>query len=185
KANYKNLGLFVTGFYANVNEQGGYEATTQKVIENKYKSLGVEIEAAARISKNFDLRGGITFTDAKITSDGATKDNRPRRQAPFIFNIVPTYTSNNFSIGFTAIGTSSSYAQDDNKLKFKGYVMINPFVNYRVSKAANLAVNANNIGNVLGITESEEGSITPNTTNIIRARSIMGTTVSATVTFNF
>lgn len=184
KANYKNLGLFITGFYANVNEQGGYEATTQKVIENHYKSIGLEIEAAARLSKNFDIRGGLTYTNAKIT-DGANKDNKPRRQAPFIFNIVPSFTSNNFTIGITAIGTSSSFAQDDNKLKFKGYVMLNPFVNYRFSKAANISLNANNIGNVLGITESEEGSITPNTTNIIRARSITGTTVSATATFSF
>lgn len=184
KANYKNLGLFVTGFYANVNEQGGYEATTQRVIENHYKSMGLEIEIAARLNKNFDIRGGVTYTDAKIT-DGPNKDNKPRRQAPFIFNIVPTFTSNNFAIGVTAIGTSGSYAQDDNKLKFKGYVMLNPFVNYRFSKSATASINANNIGNVLGITESEEGSITPNTTNIIRARSIMGTTVSATVTFSF
>ncbi|MFY7965864.1 MAG: TonB-dependent receptor [Chitinophagaceae bacterium] len=185
KANYKNLGLFITGFYANVNEQGGYEATTQRVIENKYQSVGLEIEAAARIGKNFDIRGGITYTSAKITSEGATKNNQPRRQAPFIFNIVPTFTANDFSIGFTAIGTSSSYAQDDNKLKLNGYVMINPFINYKFSKSANFSINANNIGNVLGITESEEGAITPNTTNIIRARSIMGTTISATATFNF
>lgn len=191
KANFKNAGLFITGFYAKTDEKGGFEATSQRNIQNSYKALGLEIEFAARLTKEFDVKGGVTYTKAEITkadenaASTATVGNRPRRQAPFIFNIMPTYTSGNFAIGVNAIGTSSSYAQNDNKLKFKGYVMFNPFVNYKFSKAANISINANNITNVLGITEAEEGSITPNVTNIIRARSIAGTTVAATVTFNF
>jgi outer membrane receptor protein involved in Fe transport len=184
KGNLNNVGLFITAFYAKVNEQGGYEATTQKVIENHYQSAGLEIELAARLTKQIDIRGGLTYTSAKIT-DGANNGNKPRRQAPFIFNLVPTFTSKNLSIGFSAIGTSSSFAQDDNKLKFKGYVMINPFVNYRFGKSMMASINANNIGNTLGITEAEEGSITEGKSNIIRARSITGRTISATVLFNF
>ncbi len=184
KANYKTVGIFLTGFYANVNEQGGFEATTQKVIENHYKSYGLELEFAAKLSKDLDLRGGATFTKAEIT-DGANKGNRPRRQAPFIYNLVPTYNAGNLSLGFSAIGTSGSYSQDNNKLKFKGYVLINPFVNYKFTKALVLSVNANNVFNSLGLTEAEEDAITENTTNIIRARSVTGRTVSATLSLNF
>ncbi|MFP5039604.1 TonB-dependent receptor domain-containing protein [Parasediminibacterium sp. JCM 36343] len=184
KSNYKNIGLFITGFYAKVNEQGGYEATTQKVIENHYKSYGIELEFAARLSKAFDIRGGATFTKAEIT-DGANKGNKPRRQSPFIYNLMPTYNTGKLSLGFSAIGTAGSYSQDENKLKFKGYVLVNPFVNYRFTKALTLSVNANNVFNSLGITEAEEGSITENATNIIRARSVTGRTISGTLAFNF
>ena len=131
-----------------------------------------------------DVRGGATFTKAEIT-DGSNKGNRPRRQAPFIYNLVPTYNAGNLSLGFSAIGTTGSYSQDDNKLKFKGYVLINPFVNYKFTKALVLSVNANNVFNSLGLTEAEEDAITENTTNIIRARSVTGRTVSATLSLNF
>jgi hypothetical protein len=47
------------------------------------------------------------------------------------------------------------------------------------------SLNANNLLNSLGITESEEGSITENKTNIIRARSIAGRSVSATLRLTF
>lgn len=184
KNNFNKGGLFVTAFYANVNETGGYEATTQKVIENDYKSYGVEIEGVYTPAKNFDVRGSITYTRAEITS-GAFKGNKPRRQAPFIYNVVPTYTKNKLSAGVSVIGTSSAFAQDDNMLKFKAYSMINPFVTWRFAKAIAASVNANNIFNTLGITESEEGSITNNQVNIIRARSITGRTVSATISFSF
>jgi outer membrane receptor protein involved in Fe transport len=184
KGNFKDLGVFVTGFYANINEQAGFEATTQKIIENHYKSLGVELEFSARISKQFDVKGGATFTKAEIT-DGANIGNRPRRQAPFIYNFVPTYNAGKLSIGFSTIGTSSSYSQDDNKLKFKGYVLVNPFINYKFTKTMVVSVNANNVFNTLGITEAEESSIVENTTNIIRARSVTGRTIAATISFNF
>jgi outer membrane receptor protein involved in Fe transport len=44
KYKFNKGGIFVTGFYANVNEQGGFEATTQKVIQNDYQSFGLELE---------------------------------------------------------------------------------------------------------------------------------------------
>jgi outer membrane receptor protein involved in Fe transport len=184
KSNFKNVGLFITGFYANVDEKGSYEASTQIIRENQYKSMGLEVEAAARIGKGFDIRGGLTYTNAEITNE-ANKGKKPRRQAPFIFNFVPSFNSKNLTIGITTIGTSDSYAQDDNKLKLKGYVMFNPFITYKFSKFINASLNANNITNVFGITESEEGSIIDNSTNIIRARSITGTTISATIGINF
>ncbi|MBC8035226.1 MAG: TonB-dependent receptor [Chitinophagaceae bacterium] len=184
KSNLKNVGIFVTGFYADINEEGGYEATTQKVVENNYRSFGVELEFAARLSKAFDLRGSVTFTEAEIT-DGVNKGKQPRRQAPFIYNVIPTYNAGNLSLGLAAIGTTSSYSQNVNRLKLKGYVLVNPFISYKFTKSLLLSVNANNVFNSLGITEAEEEFITDNAVNIIRARSVTGRTVSATIGFTF
>jgi outer membrane receptor protein involved in Fe transport len=186
KSNFKKGGLFITGFYAEVNEAGGYEATTQRIIENHYRSIGVEVEANINITDELNLRGSFTYTKAKITDTAAAiKNNMPRRQAPLIYNVVPTYSKGKWSVGASIIGTTASYAQDNNLLKFKGYVLVNPFISYKISKQLNASINGNNIFNALGITESEEGSINENQTNIIRARAVTGRTLSATLSFSF
>jgi outer membrane receptor protein involved in Fe transport len=46
-------------------------------------------------------------------------------------------------------------------------------------------VAGNNIFNTLAITEAEEGSITDNTTNIVRARPLPGRTISMTLSYSF
>lgn len=184
KLRHKKGGLFVTGFYANVNEQGGYEATTQKVIENDYKSMGLEVEGTYTVNKNFDLRGSFTYTNAKITS-GTNIDKTPRRQAPFIYNLFANYRMGKHSVGLNFIGTAASYAQDDNKLVMPAYFITGAYANFAVTKNLAFSLNANNLLNTIGITESEEGSITENQTNIIRARSIMGRSISATLRLSF
>ena len=146
--------------------------------------FGLELEANINVSKEFNVRANATYTKAEIT-DGANKGNKPRRQAPFIYNVVPTYSKNKFVGGFSVIGTSSSFSQDNNKLKFNGYFIVNPFITYKMTKNLSASLNANNIFNTLGITEAEEDAIVEQTTNIIRARSITGRTISATIGFNF
>jgi outer membrane receptor protein involved in Fe transport len=186
KSNFRKGGLFVTGFFADVNEAGGYEATTQRIIENNYRSFGIELEANFNITNELNIRGSFTYTKAKITDTAAAiKNNMPRRQAPLIYNVVPTYSKGRFSAGLSIIGTTASYAQDNNLLKLDGYVLVNPFISYRLTKQLFASINGNNIFNSLGITESEEGSIVENQNNIIRARSVTGRTISATIGFNF
>jgi outer membrane receptor protein involved in Fe transport len=184
KLRHKKGGLFVTGFYANVNEQGGYEATTQKVIENDYQSMGLEIEGTYSLNKNFDLRGSLTYTNAKITS-GLNKNKTPRRQSPVIYNLFANYKLGKHSVGLNFIGTGASYASDENQLVMPAYVITGAYANFAVTKSLNFSVNGNNLLNSLGITESESGSISENTDNIIRARSIMGRSISATLRLSF
>lgn len=186
KYNFKYGGLFVTGFYAKTNEAGSFEATTQKVRQNDYRSLGLEIETALTFG-DFNVRGSMTYTNAKITGSNDTSviGNRPRRQAPIIFNLNPYYTYKNHSIGFTLLGTASSYTQDNNLLKMPGYVVLNPYVNFQITKGLQANIAANNVLNSIGITEAEEGSMTPNTTNYLRGRPILGRSVSATIRYNF
>lgn len=184
KSNYKTLGIFITAFYAHINEAAGYEATTQKTIENHYTSAGLELEAAWQATKSLNLRGSATYTHAELT-DGANKGNVPRRQAPFIYTAQARYNYRQLNAGFTLVGTTGSYTQDVNKLKMPGYVIINPFVSYNFAKNMSLSVYANNVLNTLGFTESEDASIQENTNNIIRARSVIGRTFSCSFNFNF
>lgn len=186
KYNRGNVGLFVTGFYAQTNEAGGYEATTQKVIENDYDALGLEVEGAWSLA-DFSIRGSFTFTNATITDapDTLVIDNRPRRQSPLIFNLNPVYNFGEHSVGCTVLGTASSYAQDNNQLKMPGYVVLNPYISFQITKGLGATIAANNVLDALGITESEEGSITENAVNYVRARPIMGRSISATIRYSF
>ena len=178
------FGLFVTGFHARTEEQN-FEATTQRFFNRDYQASGVEVEGSFRQGP-FSLTAGGTYTDAKIKRDvlnPGVVGNRPRRQAKFIFQATPQLETRYFNIGANVIGTSSSYAQDNNDLKLKGYTQVNAFVAIHPMEKVTVSVNANNVFDVVGLTEAEEGSVPAN--GIIRARSINGRTVSAAVRFEF
>jgi outer membrane receptor protein involved in Fe transport len=83
------------------------------------------------------------------------------------------------------VGTTKSFAQDNNALIMPGYVYVNPFVSYEIANGLTASINVNNVFNTIGITEVEEGSITPNVDNIVRARSINGRTTALTFVYRF
>jgi outer membrane receptor protein involved in Fe transport len=184
KYKYNRGGLFLTGFYAHTDEAGEFEVTTQRIIQNSYRSFGAELEGVANLTSYFDLRGNVTYTHARIVA-GAYKGNKPRRQADVIYSLTPTFNVRKFSLGASILGTTSSFTQDVNSLKLPAYVYVNPFILYQVNKRWSASVNGNNIFNVMGFTEAEDGAIVNNQSNIVRARSITGRTISATVAFNF
>jgi len=88
-----------------------------------------------------------------------------------------------FTIGASLIGTTKSFAQDDNHLILPGFSQVNAFLAVRPIERVQISLSANNLFDVTGFTESEEGSIPAN--GIIRARSINGRTVSAAVKIDF
>ncbi len=176
--------IFGTGFYANTEEQN-FELTSQRFIDRKYRAYGIELEANYRYD-NFSLSGGVTWTNAKIKSDllnPGVVGKKPRRQANFVFQGTAAYTNDMFSVGANLIGTTSSYAQDDNKLKLPGYMQVNAFANYNILEQLTVGINVNNLFNKVGLTEAEEGSIPGN--GIIRARSINGRTIAASLKYAF
>lgn len=179
-----SLRLFGTLFRATTEEEN-YEATTQTVFSRAYKATGLELEGSYRTGA-FSLSASGTYTDAKISRDNispANEGKRPRRQARFVYQITPQYDGDFFTIGANVIGTSSSYAQDSNQLKLPAFTQVNAFLNIRPLEKVQLSLNANNLFNTDGFTESEEGSIPTN--GIIRARSINGRTISASVRIDF
>lgn len=178
--------LNATAFLANVEEQN-FEATTQKSVNREYQALGLELDGALRLNR-FDLRGGLTFTDAEIKKDALTPElegNTPRRQAALIFNLAPAYRFGRHAVGLSFIGTTQSYAQDNNELIMPGYTYVNGFVDFNIIDNLFLSLNVNNLFNTIGVTESEEGSIVPNQENVVRARSITGRSTTASLRYTF
>ncbi|MDA8930762.1 MAG: TonB-dependent receptor [Bacteroidia bacterium] len=185
KQRFKQGGIFVTAFYAGTTEEGGFEASTQKVIENDYTAFGVELEGAYAVS-DFTVSGAATYTKAEITTEGdANAGNTPRRQPNLMYSLVPSYKIGNHSVGFSVIGQTDAFAQDNNELVMSGYTVINGFVNFGITDKLSLSLNGNNLLDAIGITESEDGSIIDNQMNFVRARSITGRSLSASIRFNF
>lgn len=177
-----NLSLFATLFYAETEEQN-FEATTQVFLDRVYEAVGLEVEAAY-VKGPFQLRGGLTWTDSEITSDAfnpAVVGNTPRRQADLAFQLSPSYNAERWSTGLTIIGTTKSFAQDDNNLVMPGYEYVNLYTSYKITENLTALITVNNLFDEFGLSESEEGSIPGN--NIIRARGITGR--SSTISLNY
>lgn len=189
KRKFENAGLFITGFYAKTIEEAGFEATTQKVEKNDYRSYGVEIEGSLKLNK-FGFRGALTYTNAEITgtTDGVNVGHTPRRQPDFIYSFIPTFNfgkNNKHVIGASIIGNTKSFAQNTNDLVMPGYAYVNMFGKVAITKGFTVSLNINNLFDTIGITESEEGSIIEGQTNYVRARSISGRSSSLTFTYDF
>ena len=186
KRKFSNGYVFLTAFQSTTNEEGGFEATSNRIIENDYKSLGLELESSYNITEDLNLRGAFTFTKAEITS-GPNDGNEARRQPKLMYNFMPTYTfakkKNTFGLSF--IGQSKAFAQDSNELVMNGFVIVNGFLEFTLVKDLTLNIAGNNLFNTLAITETEEGSITENTTNIVRARPLPGRSLSMSLSYRF
>lgn len=183
KYNSGGLGLYATGFYAETAENN-IEIAPLQVIVREFEAYGVELEGRYSMGP-FSVSAGATYTDAEIVNDSnaALIGNTPRRQADLIFQGSAQYESDFFTVGVNAVGTTESFTQDNNDLVLPGYTQVNGFVAVRPVDNVEFSLNANNLFDVTGFTESEEGSIPGN--NIIRARSIVGRTISASVRFDF
>jgi outer membrane receptor protein involved in Fe transport len=174
---------YLTGFYSKTEETNfdfglGF-------FSNKYRSYGLEAEGTARFGL-FSISASGTYTDAEITSSSlspANVGNRPRRQAKFVYQVSPQVSNDRFAVGANVVGTTDSFAQDSNQLKLPGFTQVNAFASFKATDQIELLVNANNLFNVTGFTEAEEGSIPAN--GYVRARSINGRSISGSVRFTF
>lgn len=180
-----NLAFFVTLFHAETDEANSEAAKGgPPLILRSYDATGVEFESAYSYG-GFDLRATFTVTDAEITAanDPTVVGHRPRRQADLIYSVTPTYTHGRFTVGASFIGTTKSYAQDNNELVMPGYTYVNGFVTVMLAEGLSLGVNVNNAFDEVGISEVEEGSLPGN--QIVRARGIPGRTTSLTLNYSF
>lgn len=184
KYRHENFSLFATAFSADTEEQN-FEATSQKFFDRKYEAIGIELESSYFVG-NFDFRGNVTWTDAEIAKDGidsSVEGNTPRRQADFVYSLIARYNFDNGSAGFSFIGTTDAYSQDNNDLKFDGYTVVNGFASYMMAENLTVSLNVNNLFDTVGITEAEEGSVPAN--GIIRGRTINGRTTSLGLRYDF
>jgi len=179
-----SFSLFATAFYAETEEQN-FEATSQRFFDRVYEAKGIELESAYFVG-DFDFRGSLTWTDAEISEDALNPGvigNTPRRQADVIYSLSARYNFDLGSVGTSIIGSSETYAQDNNDLEFDAYTQVNVFASYILADDLTLSLNINNLFDEVGITEAEEASVPAN--GIIRARSINGRTSSVTLEYSF
>lgn len=174
-----------TGFYDIISEQN---EEFGRILNKDYNSYGLELDAVATFS-NFFITAGGTFVKSEITKslNEAEVGNTPRRVPALMYNINPSYSflEGRGNIGFSLIGTTKVYAQDDNAVVLPGYVYLNAFVGFNIVKGLNLRINSNNLTNTLGFTEMEGDAFVDGSVNYLRARPITGRATTATLTFSF
>lgn len=176
------LSVFATAFFAKTEEAAGFELTSQTFKQNAFDSKGVELEMAYRIG-NFAINGGATYTKAKITG-GDNVGNVPRRQADLIYQIAPSYTFGNLEVGGSLIGTTKSFAQNDNVVVQPAFAVVNAFANYELARNTMVSVGVNNLFDKLGYTEAEPQN-NLGTNPLYIARAVNGRSIKATLKYTF
>ncbi|WP_375290143.1 TonB-dependent receptor domain-containing protein [Qipengyuania sp.] len=181
----------VTGFLANVDEtntqivRGADGIPSIRLLQRKYKAYGAELEG--KYTRGiFTVNAGATITGAEITADRfepALIGNKPRHQATLIYSVTPQIDTDLFSVGTQIIGTTGSYAQDNNKLRLPAYTTVGAFIQVRPVNNIVLSLNGSNLFDELAITETIDGTIP--VTGVVAARTLYGRTISASLRFNF
>jgi catecholate siderophore receptor len=177
-----NFSGFATVFLAKTDEIN-VDVTTSpiKVTRTKYDSKGIELEGAWR-SGSFAINGGVTLTNASIidSTNAALVGTTPKRQARLVYQLMPTYRWEKAMIGASIIGTTAS--KDDSPagpvtVTLPAFFTVNAFANYQVTPTSQIGIGINNLFDVTGYTESNDGRGA--------ARSITGRTIRATYKLTF
>ena len=167
-------------------EETQAELTSGLTFVREYEANGIELEGDIDINDYFRIRGNATWTDAEISRDRdnpAVVGNTPRRQADFIYTIIPEYRNDFVTLGLVLQGSTDYFLQDNNDLEQDGYTLINLFANWDINEDLTAYLNINNLTDEFVITEAEEGSGAVG--SIIRARPLSGTSSSIGITYRF
>ena len=151
-----------------------------------YRANGIEFEGAMNFG-GFSLFGGLTYTDAKIVGDAITPGdigNRPQRQAKWIYQLRPTYTTGPVAVGATLVGTSKSFTDSSNTLEQPGYTVVGLFGEFALTERLKLNAHVDNLFNAIGITEVDSAP-SGNGAGIGSARSILGRQISVGARLSF
>jgi outer membrane receptor protein involved in Fe transport len=179
----RGLAIYATGFYATTSETN-VDIAPLVLFDTEFEAYGVELEGSYTTGP-FSLSAGATWTRAEIADalDITTIGNTPRRQADLVYQATAQYNDRRFTLGANIVGTTASFAQDNNGLRLPAFAQVNAFVAVRPMDRVEVGLNATNLFNSFGFTEAEEGLIPAN--GLVRARSIQGRTVLASVRFDF
>ncbi len=186
KKRLNNGVLNLTGFMSQTDE--GLSNELNRSVGNPFKALGLEAEAALAFGKNFSFNGSFTWTKAEIDG-GDNKGNTPRRQADLVYNLSPSYNfggNSQHGIALSVLGTSKSYAQDDNDLVMPAYAYFNLIGRVGLTEGLSLVLSMNNLFDTVGITEVEgngDGAFGSN--RLVRARSISGRSSTLSLQYKF
>ncbi len=177
---------FFATYFHTVTEETQAELTSGLTFVREYEADGIEFEGSFDVTDNFVVRGNATWTDAEISKDRdnpAVVGNTPRRQADFIYTIIPEYRTDRWAIGAALQGSTDFYLQDNNGLEQEAYTLVNLFGNWDITDTLTANINVNNLTDEFVLTESEEGAGVVG--DIIRARPLSGRSTSIGVTYRF
>ncbi|WP_371195848.1 TonB-dependent receptor [Glaciecola sp. SC05] len=173
-------------FFSTVTQDTQAELTSGLTFVREYEAMGLEVEGRYNLGNGFSMSGNLTWTDAEISDDQfnpALIGKTPRRQADFIYTLMPQYEADKFTIGAALQGSTDYYVQDSNELKQDAYMLVNLFATYYVSEQFSISLNVNNATDEFVITESEEANASVG--DIIRARPLNGRTSSIQLKYLF
>jgi iron complex outermembrane receptor protein len=168
--------LFATPFYSVVSNviqqsqgQEGAELTTTyytPILYNKFRTMGVELEANQEFTSKFSVRAIATFQTSKavdyrawvLGANGSADDkivdfsgNKTDNSAGIILRVSPTYTAGKFysSLDFSYMGKRP--ANVANVFDLPAYNQSNLNLGYNLTSKFQLQANINNIFNQLGV----------------------------------
>ena len=168
--------LFLTPFYSvlsNVAQQSqgqeGADLTTAyytPVLYNKFRTMGVEIEANQEFTEKFNVRAVATFQTSKalqyktwvLGANGSADDtiadfsgNKTDNSAGVILRVSPNYTSGKFysSLDFSYMGKRA--ANVSNAFDLPAYNQSNLNLGYNLTSKLQLQANINNLFNQIGV----------------------------------
>jgi outer membrane receptor protein involved in Fe transport len=176
--------LNVTAFWAE-SQDTNVDPRDGTPIDRLFRAKGVELEAGYTRGI-FSLTAGATYTDAKIARDGVMPElvgKTPHNQAKLIYELTPQINTGRFTLGAVFLGTTGSYATDENALRIPAYTTTNAFVQFRPVERLLLSVNANNLFNATAITGVLDSTIPAG--GIVQGRTLAGRTVSASARLTF
>ena len=185
KYNSPQFALMFTPFYSHINEQNA-DVTENKVYLETFQSFGAELEASTHFN-NLNITAGATLTKSKILEslDPTEVGQTPRRVPLLMYNLNPSYSIGNAEIGLSFVGTTDVFSQNNNTVVLPGYIYVNAFVSYRITKGLVVSSNINNLFNAVGFTEAESIAFVNNSTNYMRARSITGRLAKLSLVYSF
>lgn len=118
-----------------------------------------------------------------VSDDATLVGNKPRHQAALIYQLMPQYDTDLFTLGADIVGTTGSYTQDTNQLRMPGYTTVNLFLQVRPMPRVEVSLNANNVFNVLGLTDMSAATLPAG--GVTTAKSIYGRMISSSLRFYF
>ncbi|MET0360356.1 MAG: TonB-dependent receptor [Sphingobium sp.] len=190
KFRHGGVALNLTGFYAltkETNSQVYIDSNGNSVlglVQRSFRTYGAEFEGSVRRGP-FALNTSATVTGGTITAaeNPALVGKMPRHQATLIYTLTPQYDVDQFTVGATLLGQTSSYAQDINQLRMPGYATVGLFAQYRPVERLELSVNASNVFDKKAFTEIVDASIPAS--GVANGRTLYGRLVSASARFFF
>ncbi|MFS2112251.1 TonB-dependent receptor [Sphingomonas sp. Sphisp140] len=189
--------VFRTNFRnQNYNFADPVNPSVQSNINADLRTNGVELNLNLRPVNAFSIDFQGVFQDPKLVNlaiNGANQagfeGNRPERTPARLFTITPSYKLPN-GLGeiygrYKYIG--KIYADAGNGVALPSYGVTSVGASFNLSKQLQVSVNADNIFNVIGLTEGNprQGQTQAITDGYFYARGIVGATYGGSVTFKF